>query len=261
MTHATFLRNIVETIQKDPSITGLAIGGSRLTKETDEFSDLDLVLVTAERIAGDKEKMRAYAASFGHLLSAFTGDHVGEPRLLICLYDDPLLHVDIKFLTPAEFHQRVEDPEILHDPAAQLKTIITETEARFPYPSYQWIEDRFWTWVHYATLKLGRGELLEAFDFFAFIRHVVLGPLLLIKNGHQPRGVRRVETKLPQEDLGKLLATIPACEKKSIAAALQHTIDLYRELRTVLYTPDIKLHTAAEHRVVAYFNEVRLRRL
>jgi hypothetical protein len=31
--------------------------------------------------------------------SAFSGEHVGEPRALICLYGPPLLPVDLKFVS------------------------------------------------------------------------------------------------------------------------------------------------------------------
>lgn len=41
----------------------------------------------------------AFAGTLGHLLHAFTGEHVGEPRLLICLFGPQLLHVDLKFIT------------------------------------------------------------------------------------------------------------------------------------------------------------------
>ena len=68
---------------------GLAIGGSWLTNEIDQFSDLDLILVTKDKISNEPSKMHEYANRFGKVLSAFTGEHVGEPRLLICLYDEP----------------------------------------------------------------------------------------------------------------------------------------------------------------------------
>ena len=97
MIQQQFVNKAVATIKKDDSIIGLAVGGSWLTNELDEYSDLDLTLVTKEKVSDDPAKMLKYAASFGKLLSGFTGEHVGEPRLLICLYDDPLLHVDIKF--------------------------------------------------------------------------------------------------------------------------------------------------------------------
>jgi hypothetical protein len=49
----------------------------------------------------------------GNLLAAFTGEHVGEPRLLICLFADPLMHVDLKFISLGQLSSRVEDPVIL----------------------------------------------------------------------------------------------------------------------------------------------------
>src|SRR5687767_11602554 len=98
MIQQTFASNIVSIIKNDPFIIGLAAAGSWITNELDEYSDLDLVLITKSKISDDKEKMIGYARRFGNLISAFTGEHVGEPRVLICLYDEPLLHVDIKFL-------------------------------------------------------------------------------------------------------------------------------------------------------------------
>ena len=82
--------NTAKTIlEPDDNVIGLAVAGSWLTNEIDEFSDLDLILVTKQNVAGDKRKMLNYAKSLGDLLSAFTGEHVGEPRVLICLFDSP----------------------------------------------------------------------------------------------------------------------------------------------------------------------------
>lgn len=154
----------------------MAAGGSWISGEMDEYSDLDLILITKEKITGNKEQMLQYAKSFGDLISGFTGEHVDEPRVLICLYDNPLLHVDIKFLTLPELYDRVENPAVLFERNKQLSEIIKLTNAVWPQPDFQWIEDRFWTWVHYACLKIGRGELMEAFDFLSFLRMTVLSP-------------------------------------------------------------------------------------
>src|SRR5689334_1349887 len=104
MIQRQFADNVVNLLRDDQQVIGVAVAGSWLTDEIDQFSDLDLILVTRDKIADSKEKMVAYADRFGNLLSGFTGEHVGEPRVLICLYDDPLLHVDIKFLTLEEFY-------------------------------------------------------------------------------------------------------------------------------------------------------------
>ena len=240
----------------DDNVVGLAVAGSWLTNEIDEFSDLDLILVTKTKISSDKNLMLDYAKRLGNLLSGFTGEHVGEPRVLICLYDDPLLHVDIKFVTLDEFHSRIETPHILLDKDGQLEEAIVNSQVKFPYPDYQWIEDRFWTWIHYALLKIGRGEYLEAYDFMGFLRMVVFGPLLHIKNDNLPRGVRKVETDLNSDDLAKLKLTLATYDRKSLLESLRNAVLLYRELRAVLYANTINLQNNTEEKVMNYFEAI-----
>lgn len=256
MIQKQFADNVTTIVKKDPSVIGLAVAGSWLTNEIDEFSDLDLILVTKEKISGSKDLMLHYANQFGTLLTAFTGEHVGEPRLLICLYDNPLLHVDVKFVTIEEFHSRIETPTILSDTDGQLQNVIDQTSAAFPYPDYQWIEDRFWTWIHYALLKIGRGEYFEAVDFFGFLRMVVLGPLLHIKNGNLPRGVRKVESQLPGSDLVALKLTMAEHNKLSLLSAIENAVMLYRNLREELFGKNIVLHKAAEEKVLLFLEEI-----
>jgi predicted nucleotidyltransferase len=253
--------NKAKTIfESDDNVIGLAVAGSWLTNEIDEFSDLDLILVTQQKISGDKNLMLEYAKRLGNFLSGFTGEHVGEPRVLICLYDNPLLHVDIKFVTLDEFHLRIETPILLLDKNGQLEKAINNSQAKFPYPDYQWIEDRFWTWTHYALLKIGRGEYLEAYDFLGFLRMVVFGPLLHIKNDNLPRGVRKVETELSSDDLTKLKLTIPICNRQSLLDSLRNAVSLYRQLRAELYDNNVQLQNDADKTVMNYFDEIENRK-
>jgi hypothetical protein len=256
MIQKQFADKVTSIVKHDHSVIGLAVAGSWLTNEIDEFSDLDLILVTKEKIIGSRELMLHYANQFGILLTAFTGEHVGEPRLLICLYDDPLLHVDIKFVTIEEFRARIETPVILSDTDGQLQQVIDQTTATFPYPDYQWIEDRFWVWIHYALLKIGRGEYFEAVDFFGFLRMVVLGPLLHIKNGNLPRGVRKVESQLPDNDLTALKLTMAEHNKLSLLSAIENAVMLYRKLREDLFGKNIVLHKAAEEKVLLFLEQI-----
>jgi predicted nucleotidyltransferase len=246
-------KTILET---DDHVIGLAVAGSWLTNEIDEFSDLDLIIVTKQKISSDKNLMFDYAKRLGNFLSGFTGEHVGEPRVLICLYDSPLLHVDIKFVTLDEFHTRIETPILLLDRNGQLEKAINNSQAKFPYPDYQWIEDRFWTWIHYALLKIGRGEYLEVFDFMGFLRMVVFGPLLHIKNGNLPRGVRKVEKDLDSEDLAKLKLTLPTYDKQALLKSLRNAVLLYRQIRTELYDNKVYLNNYSEKRVMEYFDDI-----
>ena len=256
MIQKDFAEKVTAIVAKDSNVTGLAVAGSWISDEMDEFSDLDLIIITHQKIGGDKEKMLGYAQRLGDLISGFTGEHVGEPRVLICLYDNPLLHVDIKFLTLPEFYERIENPVVLFERDGQLTKVIESTVAEWPAVDFQWIEDRFWTWVHYAALKIGRGELMETFDFLSFLRMVVFSPLMRIKNQQQPRGVRKVENNLNPSDLENLKITIAQYNKKSIVKAVDNSISVYRSLRRKLYPASVQLQSRAEEKAVAYFKEV-----
>src|SRR5262249_39597894 len=77
-------------------------------------SDLDFVVICRDE--HQPELLReapAFAARLGPLLAWFTGEHVGEPRLLITLYGPPPLHVDLKFVADADLGHRGEDGRIL----------------------------------------------------------------------------------------------------------------------------------------------------
>jgi len=247
-----FIDKVVAVLEESPDMLGLAVAGSWITQEMDAYSDLDLVLVSKTKLSSDPAQMKAIAKRFGNVLSAFTGEHVGEPRVLICLYNDPLLHVDLKFLTPEEFYQRVEDPVVMWERESTLTNIINQTTSAWPYPDYQWLEDRFWVWIHYATLKIGRGEYMEAADFLAFLRMVVLGPLLHIKNGNQPRGVRKVETKLPASDFEALASTVADLNKVSLITALKKSISIYENTLSQLVNSTVHLNHETELAVKAY---------
>ena len=257
MIQKEFAHKVVEVIKADPTIIGLGVGGSWISNELDEYSDLDLVLVTVDKIAGDKQKMLDHAGRFGNLLSAFTGEHVGEPRLLICMYDAPLLHVDIKFLTLPEFNTRIANPVVLFERDGQLSSIINSTEAVWPDINYQWIEDRFWTWVHYIATKIGRGEYFECLDSLSFLRSQVLAPLFNQKNKALSNGLRRAEIKLSPPDLASLSSTIALYDRDSILKALSNAVSIYRALRESVYPSTIQLQVRTEQRSLEYLEKIR----
>jgi hypothetical protein len=226
----------------------------------DEFSDLDLV-VAAEPAAfssvlADRQRL---AAAIGPLLVGFTGEHVGEPRLLICLYGPPPLHVDLKFISVTDAATRVDEPVVLWERGAVLSDALRGGVARFPEPQAQWIEDRFWVWVHYAATKVGRGEWFEAYEFLSFLRVNVLSPLGLLRRGQRPAGVRRVEQVAP-ELARELRRTVATLERDSLLRALSAAVELYRQLREADSQP-VQRRDAAEAVAVAYLEEVAARQL
>jgi hypothetical protein len=258
--HAAFLDGAIPVLAADARVAGVAAGGSYAAGALDGFSDLDLVIATEP---GTYEAVlaarRTIAATLGHLLAAFTGEHVGEPRLLICLYGPPLLHVDLKFVRLDDVGKRVEDPVVLWERDDRFRTALRVGEARYPEPDLQGIEDRFWVLTHYVAAKVGRGELLEAADALGFIRQMALGPLALASRGARPTGVRKLEQAAP--DLAAAIGrTVATADPDACLAALEAAIEVYRRLREKLAAPDLRRHAAAEAAAVAYVGEIAARR-
>lgn len=254
--HATFLQTALPRLKADERLVAVAAGGSFLTGGMDEYSDLDLVVVVEP--AGGVQVMQErqqIAAHLGSLLAAFTGEHVGEPCLLICLYGPPLLHVDLKFVSLSEAATRIEDPVILWERDGRLTAVFQQTTAVYPTPDLQWIEERFWVWVHYVATKIGRGELLEALDGLAFLRRQVLGPLALYVQGAHPSGVRKVETHA-QPYMQDLLRTTASYDRLACVGALRAAVTLYRRLRTRLAAAVLTVRTEAEEAALNYVAEI-----
>ncbi|ACY14048.1 nucleotidyltransferase domain-containing protein [Haliangium ochraceum] len=230
--HRSFADDFIAAVRQDPRIRALLAGGSLVHGGFDELSDLDFVVVVEDAeydaLLGDRA---AFARALGPLLSAFTGEHVGEPRLLICLYGPPLLHVDLKFVRERDLARMVERPAVLfaRDPAA-LEARLASATIAWPERPPQWFEDRAWTWLHYAATKHLRGEFFEAIGMLALFRDQLLGPMLHRHAGRPQRGARRLESSSP-EAAARLRATLAGHDAGSLADAIEAAIDLYLALR------------------------------
>jgi len=254
--HKSFIDNSIKVLKDDSRIVGVAAGGSYIANEMDEYSDIDFIIAVDsnyyEEVMNERLKI---AADLGALLSAFTGEHVGEPRLLICLYGPELLHVDLKFVSINDIAHRVENPVILWERSNCVSEALKEYDAKFPIPDLQWIEDRFWVWIHYGATKIGRGEIFETIEFISSLRQMVIGPLILMKNGELPRGVRKIEFVAP-ESISLLKDTIPSYSIESCIKSLKVIIQMYLKLRECFITEDFIKRVEAEKCSINYLKKI-----
>ncbi|MGA9365780.1 MAG: aminoglycoside 6-adenylyltransferase [Bacteroidota bacterium] len=255
--HRQFLQRLIEILRTDTRIVGVAIGGSYLTNSIDAFSDLDLVIaIEPNEYSSVMTNRKSIAASLGTLLAAFTGEHVGEPRLLVCLYDKPLLHVDLKFVCLEDVAKRIEEPAILWEREGRFTKALEHGKPEFPAPNQQWIEERCWIWVHYVLTKIGRGELFEAIESLSFLRQNVLGPLALYRAGGCPSGVRKIETIAPEFAM-ELRRTVAAYDAADCLRALRASVELYRSLRP--HAGSIEIELKAERAAMDYLSIIEQR--
>ncbi|MGO3128237.1 MAG: hypothetical protein ACTIJY_09210 [Luteimonas sp.] len=250
--HRAFVASAVPILACDPRIVGVAAAGSWADDAMDEHSDVDLVVAVAssafDEVMADRERI---ASTMGDIVSCFTGEHVGEPRVLICLYASPLLHVDLKFVDIDRIGDVVDRPAVLWERQAFGKAL-ARAFSGYPKPEKAWLEKRFWTWIHYGVTKVLRGELFEAIDLITFLRGRVLGPLILEAVGAAPTGVRRLETAAPGW-ARRLEATVAAYAPSSCLQALEVCAESYRALRISTDEASSK----AEHAAMRFLSDAK----
>lgn len=249
-----FQARAIEIMHADARLEGLLLAGSGASGDSDRFSDLDLVVVVRDQeydaVMATRE---AFAHGLGSVAACFTGEHVGEPRLLICLYavpeGDGVLHVDLKFVRATDLAERVDEPTILFDRIGACARGLAQGQPFWPERDSQWFEDRVWIWLHYGAARLGRGERYEALAMVNWLREQVLAPMLSRRAGVPQRGLRRIET-LGGETVAALESTVAGPNTPSLWAALMSSRALYLALRED--APPERRLTDAEARVSGY---------
>ncbi|RUL78389.1 nucleotidyltransferase domain-containing protein [Dyella choica] len=231
--HTEFLERVRSEVARDTRLNALLAGGSYIHGGFDPHSDLDFVIVVEDDSYPEVMASRQeFAHRIGDLLSAFTGEHVGEPRLLICLYGPSLIHVDLKFVTSAGLGRLVERPAVLFARNLEhTEALLDAATIAWPNLTPEWFEQRAWIWLHYGATKLARGELFETIGILGFFREQVLGPMLHRRAGRPQRGVRRMES-MDVRASAQLARTVATHDAVSARAALLAAIDLYVDLRS-----------------------------
>lgn len=246
-------------LSEDPRIVGVLVAGSLAEGRDDRFSDLDLIVVSNDHDHRTMlEQRREIAGRLGELVAAFTGEHVGEPRLLISLYafdgGDGVFHVDLKFVTPSDLSTRVDEPSILYDPTGVCAKALAQGQGVWPERSPQWFEDRAWIWLHYGAGRLGRGERLEAASMLDWFRAQVLAPMAARNAGQPQRGLRRIEQVAPLA-AASLSETLTGSDTRSLWQAFEKAAALYMSWRRV-YPPE-RFDERAEKLVLNYIDQLR----
>ena len=253
--HQAVLEHIVAVLSQDPRICGIGCSGSYASDSMDQYSDLDFVIAIEPEYHSEVMVQRFEILNqFEGLLAAFTGEHVGEPRLIVSLFGgrEPV-HVDFKFVSLPDAAVRVDDTQVLWQRESCLSDVFANKEPHYPQPDVQWIEDRFWIWVHYGATKIARGEYFEALEFISFLRMTALSPLALQQAGLTPSGVRTIEKRLP-EFASKLVKTVAVPEEVSLISALEQCIVIYLELRA---NEDVTVNDQVKQASIAYLDALK----
>lgn len=227
-----FIEKIRKLINSDNRFVALLLSGSNARGESDEYSDIDLIIAVNEVYFEDVINNRLeFAKNIDGLICAVTGEQIEDPRALICLYGPNLMRVDMRFISKNSLYEISEKTEILWaKDKAEIETILSKATIEWPNKTPEWFENHTWILLHYTITKLKRGELMEAMGTLAFLREQILGPMIYRHLGENQRGVRKIEL-LETSFKHKIAKTVAEYDAESIKKAIKNSISLYLELR------------------------------
>lgn len=226
-----YINSLIPVVSTYPDYLGIAALGSYAYGDSDDFSDLDLLLIHDQKNSTITKSLKDIADSAGVLIASYGGGHIGKANLLICLYDNPVRRVDLTAVNLEKYiADQVQQPKIIDDPHGTLTEVADQIEGSYPPVNYQAIEDRFWVWIINCTRKIQRGDVFEALSYITSIRKNALLPLIHAATGSEPRGYRNLHIIAPEWER-ELRTTHPAdLSQTELLRAVRAIMRLYDKL-------------------------------
>jgi predicted nucleotidyltransferase len=239
-----FLKSAARMLMSDDSVLGVAVGGSWLgpsaTSEVgdlDAYSDLDVYVVVREKSLDRSAQLDLAKKLAPHFLV-----HRRTPNYLSALYRNPILRVDLRFVTVMEMSIRWEDPEVLWERGDVITSVLSATppdplQNRSAQPDLTWLQSNFWIGLLNCTNRLCRGELLQVISDIDWMRWTIIGPLVAILHGVPCRGTRLIEFRFP-EVKSLMGGTVAGYGGSECWRALKALLESYEQLSAVLQPPE-----------------------
>ena len=229
--------------------TAVLIGGSIARGEADEFSDLDLVIVTRRRPEAERRRadLRARLTDQFEVLACFAAAPLGRACLdsIFLVVTGRAMKLDAAFWAAADGPVPVAG-QLIHDgPGLAGALTVARAEA---VGELERAPTDMVGWTSHVSCLIGRGELFEAAYCLDQMRRRMLVPVMLRLAGLPQVNYRRIEARLPARWLDRLAATYPAALGR---AELRRSLRLITETFTFAYQQLPPEATAADPAVVA----------
>ncbi len=225
----------INKLKEFPEIQAIGVKGSLIKGTVDQYSDIDLVVFTAEEsgIIKLKTQIQEYFSTAFKLLSFFPATHIGMGNLLIFFLDfgDTVLKVDIEIALSSMAASKMEFL-LVSDPQNSIPESITAGGQLFyNTPDTGDIYAKFTGWIWYTYTKTERGEITEAIDALHVMRSYAVIPFAQLLHGLPLEGHRYLEKRFPPALVSALLTTYPAApEKQAVLRALINIAALFTKL-------------------------------
>ena len=215
------------------------LSGSLATSEYDDFSDIDVRIITdcvsnQACIHRHSEKVSKLLCSCGRLLSKFDGVHVNAPNLKIFYLEvtNWIVKTDVEFLGNADVHTVERNERIVFDNGDllnQSKTGSTIVQDCVEFDLVA-ITPKMIGWLWYVYSKIARGELLQAANSLDYLRKHGVLPLVEECYGVRLSDYRRIEFLIPAKVYNGLVRSHPrSIDRVELMRALRSLIKFISE--------------------------------
>ncbi len=219
--HKKLISKAVKLLIRDERVKGLYLSGST---RTDEYSDIDLTILSTEQDRESLEKDRLEIASQLGEIKAEAMPLV--PHTYVVFYHPDEIKFDFNFHSiPERNRPDKAEIEIMYDPTGQLQRLVEESA------KMTWTIDpddlnnmirHFYVAISYTISKMiARGELWESRDCVEYYRQILISFEDILAE-RKREGYRRLEQKLSVQKLVLLEQTIP---KELTLGEVFHSLD------------------------------------
>jgi len=237
--HQNILNRFVEACEADPRVVAAFLIGSNAKGKADEYSDLDLYIVTADEALDDFAATReTFARSLGEPL--FIEDF-GGPNIVFLMFADGS-DVEIYYTSESQLGGFFNAPyKVLLDKKDITAGIIpSETKVDQADQTERLRRLIHWFWhdfAHFVT-ALGRNQLWWAGGQLAVLRSICVALARLRNDFADPEVDEevyfKIEDAMPVEKLLPLKDTFCPMQKEAMLTAAFVIVDFYREAATGL---------------------------
>jgi len=219
--------------QADSRIAAAFVGGSLATGTADEYSDLDLYLITHD---SEYANFLATHVSFMHQLGEpiFLEDFNGFGFDMVLFVFKDGAKGELALARVSSFQHIHHGPfRVLIDKLALLKGVTFPIE-RVPFDEQRCNLEKslksFWRYLYLLTGELGRRRLLTAARYFDGMRRQLLQVCRLSVDFADAGGHPPFESLLPQQLAHELSQTYFRLEREEMVLAAQQTVSLFQQV-------------------------------
>ena len=232
--HQAFVDSFVKTCETDERVVAAFLGGSNAKGKADEYSDIDLCVITTENARQDfYDQREAFLKSLGELVF-FENFDISDIAFFIFANG---AEGELYFGSENSLHQIHSGPfRILLDKKHILDRVILPD--REPDPSRQKEKLRsniygFWHEMSHFITAIGRGHLWWARGQLEALRSKCVN-LARLQNDFSDEGVGeepffKIEYAMPVENIAPLVTTFCPMERNAMLQSVQIIVQFYRE--------------------------------